>query len=60
MLLEQGWQAVLQLHLSDQYFFLPTKVQFLLEVWRYVDMAPHSIEACSFVTEVYGLVTRGI
>ena len=34
MWLEQRRQAMLQLHLSDQQFNLPTKVRLILETWR--------------------------
>ena len=36
MYLGQRQQAMLQLHLSDQQFFLPTKARLLLEIWRYI------------------------
>ena len=35
MYLEQRRQAMLQLHLNDQYFF-STKVRIALEIWRYI------------------------
>ena len=34
MQLEQRWQAMYQLHLSDQQVLLPTKVWLILETWR--------------------------
>ena len=38
MKLEQRPHAMLQQHLSDQQFNSPTKVQLILEIWRYGDI----------------------
>ena len=34
MQLEQRWQAMIQLHLSDQQFYCLTKVPLIIEVWQ--------------------------
>ena len=36
MWLEQRWQAMLQLHLSDRQFYCPLRCVLYLETWRYV------------------------